>query len=231
MTGKWARLTPGGPGPNSDPMRASLPLALACAAVSLGCGGSTTGTSSDDGRIRITVSTTGAAPQSDEYLVTLDGSRPLAVAPNGSAVYDEVPEGAHIVHLFSLADNCAVSGSTSPRSVQVFGGGQSEIGFTVVCGAPVTGGFRVVVTTVGSPLDDDGYQLSVAGSSLRAIGINAEERYEGLAPGLHLITLKDVADFCEVVGGNPQPYTVVPGKAVRVAIGVRCGDGAGAPLD
>jgi hypothetical protein len=130
-----------------------------------------------------------------------------------------------------LADNCAVSGSTSPRSVQVFGGGQSEIGFTVICGAPVTGGFRVVVTTVGSPLDDDGYQLSVAGSSLRAIGINAEERYEGLAPGLHLITLKDVADFCEVVGGNPQPYTVVPGKAVRVAIGVRCGDGTGAPLD
>ena len=46
----------------------------------------------------------------------------------------------------------------------------------------------------------------------------------GLAPGAHLVTLKDVADFCDVVGGNPRPYTVVPGKAVRVAIDVRGGE-------
>jgi hypothetical protein len=48
---------------------------------------------------------------------------------------------------------------------------------------------------------------------------------------MHLITLKEVADFCEVVGGNPQPYAVVPGKSVRVAIGVRCGPGGPPPLE
>jgi hypothetical protein len=203
-------------------------LMLACA-VSLGCDSATETTS--DGRIRIEVTTTGSDPQSEEYLVTLDGRRPLAVAPNGSTIYDSVPEGPHVVHLFSLADNCAVSGNTSPRSVSVLGGSLTEIRFTVVCSPPITGGFRIVVTTTGTEIDEDGYQLSVAGAPLRTIPVNAEEIYQGLAPGLHLVTLKDVADFCDVVGGNPQPYTVVAGKTVRVAIRVRCGGGTPGPLD
>jgi hypothetical protein len=204
-------------------MRALGPLVLAGAAALLGCGGDTT-ESSAEGRILVTVSTRGAEPQSDEYLVTLNGERPLSITPNGSAVYDEVLEGTYVVHLFALADNCAVSGSPNSRSVRVIRGAVIEISFSVACSVPETGGFRIVVTTVGTPQDDDGYQLSVAGTSLRAIEVNAEESYEGLAPGAHLVTLKDVADFCDVVGGNPNPYTVVPGKAVRVAIDVRCGE-------
>jgi hypothetical protein len=89
---------------------------------------------------------------------------------------------------------------------------------------PETGGFRIEVSTVGTPLDDDGYLLTVDGTPRRRIEVNAQEIYEGLAPGLRLITLKDVADFCEVVGGNPQPFTVVRGKSVRVALSVRCGE-------
>ena len=210
-------------------MRALRSLALACAAASLGCGSLTEKTASD-GRIRINVTTSGSDPQTDEYLLTLDGDRPLGIMPNGSTIYDAVPEGSHVVHLFALADNCAVSGSPSPRSVTVEGGDVKDIAFTVVCSPPITGGFRVVVTSFGPEADDDGYQLSVAGSSLRTISVNAEEIYQGLAPGLHLITLKDVADFCAVQGGNPQPYTVVPGKTVRVLIRVACGVAPG-PLD
>jgi hypothetical protein len=211
-------------------MRVPGLLVPAGAAALLACGGSTE-TSSSEGQILITVSTRGALPQSDEYLVTLNGARPLGVLPNGSAVYDDVPEGDHVVHLFSLADNCVVSGSTNQRSVRLDGGEVVEVTFSVLCSEPVTGGFRVVVSTSGSPLDDDGYQLSVTGAPLRTIGVNAVEHFEGLAPGRHLVTLKDVADFCEVVGGNPQPYTVVPGKAVQVTIRVRCGPGGPPPLE
>lgn len=205
------------------------PLLLVGAAASLGCGEAATDTPSE-GRIVVAVATSGADPRAAEYLLTLDGARPLAVPPNGSATYDEVPEGTHVVHLFALADNCSVSGSTSPRSVDVRAGDIAEVGFTVVCGAPVSGGFVVAVMTTGSATDDDGYQLSVAGTPLRIIPVNAEETYEGLGPGVHLVTLKDVADVCEVQGGNPQPYTVVPGKAVRVVIRVQCGEGPG-PLN
>lgn len=210
-------------------MRAQGLPVLAAAAVLLACGSSTE--TSSDGRILVTVATRGANPQSDEYLITLNGARPLTVLPNGSAVYDEVPEGTHVVHLFSLADNCVVTGSVNRRSVRLRKGDLVQVAFSVLCSEPVTGGFRIVVSTVGTPLDEDGYQLSVAGAPLRTIGVNAEEHYEGLAPGLHLITLKDVADFCEVVGGNPQPYTVVPGKSVRVALGVRCGPGGPPPVE
>lgn len=204
-------------------MRELRRLLLACATVSLACGETTSSTVAS-GRIRIAVTTSGADPQTDEYLLTLDGARALSVAPNGSIVYDDVPEGTHVVHLFALADNCAVSRSTSPRSVRVRGGTISDIEFTVVCVPPITGGFRVAVRTEGSRTDDDGYQLSVAGAPLRAIGVNADEIYQGLAPGVHLVTLKDVADFCKVEGGNPQPYTVVPGKTVRISLRVRCGE-------
>jgi hypothetical protein len=216
-------LTARGPNPNSEAMmRALRSFTLACAAASLGCGSATD--ASSDGQIRINVSTTGAEPQAEEYLLVLDGARPISVSPNGTAIYNEVPEGTHSVHLFALADNCAVSGTTtSPHPVVVRSGDLAEVSFKVVCSAPITGGFRIVVTSAGTLTDEDGYQLSVAGAPLRTIPVNAEELYQGLDPGLHLITLKDVADFCEVAGGNPQPYTVVPGKTVRVAIRVSCG--------
>ena len=211
-------------------MRALGPLAVTGAAALLGCGSSTTEVPSSEGRIQITVSTSGAPPQSNEYLITLNGVQPLAVATNGSASYEAVPEGTYVIHLFSLADNCVVSGSPDHRSVVVAGGKIVQVTFAVLCSEPVSGGFRIAVSTVGTPVDEDGYQLSVSGTPLRTIGVNAEEAYEGLAPGAHLVTLKDVADFCDVAGGNPQKFTVVAGKAVRVAIRVRCGDGRGDPL-
>ena len=63
-------------------MRALRGLLPACAAALLGCGGGATDTTSD-GRIQITVTTGGADPQTEEYLLTLAGARPLAVTPNG----------------------------------------------------------------------------------------------------------------------------------------------------
>ncbi|HEX6669270.1 MAG TPA: hypothetical protein VF061_06910, partial [Gemmatimonadales bacterium] len=68
-------------------MRGPRLLMVAGAAGFLGCGGSTTETSSD-GRIQITVSTIGAPQQSDQFLVSLNGAQALAVPANGSAAYD-----------------------------------------------------------------------------------------------------------------------------------------------
>src|SRR5688500_4153860 len=154
-------------------MRAPRQLlpALSTAAL-LGCGGSTDIAS--DGRILVTVSTTGELPQSPEFLLSLDGARATSVSPNGSAVFEAVGAGSHVIHLFSLSDNCAVSGATSPRAVNVQDGEVVSVAFAVVCAAPTTGGFRVVVTTTGAPVDEDGYQLSVAGTPLRIIAVNAE---------------------------------------------------------
>jgi hypothetical protein len=204
-------------------MRALRLLAVAGAATFLGCGGRTTETSSD-GRIQITVSTTGASPQSGEYFVSLNGAQPLGVAPNGSAAYDGVPQGTYVVHLFSLADNCVVNGSPD-RSVEVGGGEVVQVVYSVVCSRPVSAGLRVTVSTEGTPVDEDGYRLSVSTTPMRDIGVYADEHYAGLAPGQYLVTLKSVSWPCRVVGGIPKLVTVVAGQVVRVALTVRCGQG------
>jgi hypothetical protein len=180
-----------------------------------------------DGRIRIEVTTSGDDPQTDEYLLTLDGARQLSVAPNGSTIYDGVPAGTHVVHLFALADNCAVGDSTSLRSVQVRSGDITEISFDVVCAPPISGGFRMVISTAGEPTDKDGYELFVSGTPPRDIKANAEEVYAGLVSGVHQVTLGDVEDFCEVMGGNPQTHTVVAGESVQIGIQVACGSARG----
>jgi hypothetical protein len=198
---------------------------LLISAAIAGCDGAT-GTDGE-GRIRVEVTTSGSNPQTDEYLVTLDGDRQLSAPTNGSITYDGVPAGTHVVHLFSLSDNCAVSDSESQRSVQVRGGDVSEIRFDVVCGPAVGGGFRILVSTVGEPTDKDGLELFVSGTPPREINANAEEVYEGLVPGVHQVTLGDVEDFCEVMGGNPQNHTVVAGTSVQVELQVLCGSARG----
>jgi hypothetical protein len=126
-------------------MRALGPLMLAGAATLLGCG-DTTETSSD-ARILITVSTRGADPQSDEYLLTLNGARPLSITPNGSAIYDDVPRG-YPRRPPRLAGR-QLRGERLPdhRSVRVDGSDILEISFSVLCSTPLTGDFRIVVST------------------------------------------------------------------------------------
>ena len=66
-------------------------------------------------------------------------------------------------------------------------------------------------------------RLAVAGAPIRQIGIDAVETFVRLAPGGHLITLKDMADGCVLAGGNPQLDEVLPGRIVQVRLDVLCG--------
>lgn len=179
--------------------------------------------SGGDGRIQVSVFTDGGGEDLAGYTVVLDGSQILVVEPNGSVLFDEVAEGEHTVTLSGIPTRCALARGANPLRVTVQGGGTAAASFNLLCDAGDTGGFRIVVTTLGGPLDEDGYQLSVAGAPLRIIGTAAVEEYGDLAAGIHLITLKDVVPHCRLQGGNPQPFTVVPGKSVRVNLVVSCG--------
>lgn len=201
------------------------PLALlALLALAAGCGETFIDISSD-GRIEVAVNTSGSDPDTDGFSVTLDGGTIRFVAPGGSVVLDGLTQGSHSVLLGGLAENCRVEGS-NPRSVVVASDGRAVVSFTVRCARATTGGFTIQVTTAGEFPDTDGYALAVAGSDIRGIGAVASETFTGLTPGVHLVTLKDVDEPCAVVGGNPQPFTVVPGKTVLVRLAVACGAGA-----
>ncbi|HEX6104488.1 MAG TPA: hypothetical protein VFZ26_02835 [Gemmatimonadales bacterium] len=201
-------------------MRGIPALAAAAAAgLSAGCDGATAVPA--DGRIEITITADAAAPEAG-YILTLDGRDPRLLDRGHSVVYDGLTEGRYVVHLLGLPEECAVR-SSNPQVVAVFRGATAAVTFSVLCRTPETGGFLVEVTTEGEPLDDDGYQLSVAGAPLRVIDINAVESYTGLAAGVHLVTLKDVIPECRLEGGNPQPFTVVSGESRPVRLHVICG--------
>jgi hypothetical protein len=194
---------------------------LAVLALAAGCDETLINISSD-GRIEVSVSTSGSDTDSDGFSVTVDGGTARFVAPGGSVVLDSLSEGSHSVLLSGLAPNCRVNGS-NPRAVVVGQDGQADVSFDVQCVQATTGGFTIQVTTSGAEPDPDGYSLAVAGADIRGIGPNASETFIGLTPGVHLVTLKDLDEPCAVAGGNPQPFTVVAGKTVLLRLAVVCG--------
>lgn len=177
---------------------------------------------STDGRIEVAVSTSGLDTDTDGFSVSVDGGTSQFVESDGTVTLNSLSEGSHSVQLSGLSDNCRVVGA-NPRAVVVQSDGVAQVAFQVRCSLATTGGFRVNVSSGGDQLDPDGYQLNVAGSDTRQIGVNASETFTGLSAGVHLITLKDVDPPCAVDGGNPQPFTVVPGKTVTVRLAVTCG--------
>ena len=199
---------------------AVLPF-LAVFSTLVGCGDTLISVSTD-GRIEISVTTTGLDVDADGFSVSVDGGTQQFVATGGRVTLTGLSAGSHSVFLSGLAENCHVDGS-NPRTVVVGGDGRAAVGFSVVCARATTGGFTILVATTGTPVDPDGYVLAVAGVPFRPIGISASETFTGLVPGVHLVTLKDLATGCAVDGGNPQPFTVVAGKTVQVRLTVVCG--------
>lgn len=204
-------------------MRSSFAVrSLFTAFLLVSCEDEAAGPQLGSGTIVVTASTGGEGRDTDGFRLTIDGSDALLLQANSRIFLTGLSEGTHQLQLLGIAANCSVQG-TNPRSVSVGAGERSETTFTITCVPELSGGFSISVTTTGSELDQDGYGLSVAGTELRHININAVELFTGLAPGVHLVTLKDLAEGCSLMGGNPQPFTVVKDKVVQVKLQVICG--------
>lgn len=201
-------------------MRLVPAASLALLAAAAGCGDTVIDISSD-GRIEVSVTTSGTDVDPDGFSVTVDGAMAQFVAPGATVTLSGLSQGTHSVQLAGLADNCLVDGA-NPQPVVVGADGTARVAFDVRCARATTGGFTILVATTGEFPDPDGYQLAVAGAGIRTIGVSASETFTGLTPGAHLVTLKDVEAGCAVVGGNPQPFTVVAGKTVQVRLTVGC---------
>lgn len=104
---------------------------LVALALAAGCGETIISISSD-GRIEVSISTTGTDLDADGFSVTVDGGTARFVAPGGSVVLGPLSEGSHSVLLSGLAENCRVEGS-NPRSVAVGPDGRADVAFDVRC--------------------------------------------------------------------------------------------------
>ena len=204
----------------SGPARTLSLAALTRAAV--GCGDTLIRVSSD-GQLEVVINTTGTGVDPDGFSISVDRKPAEFQALAGSVTLTGLSQGSHSVLLGGLASNCRVVDGANPRTVSVGANGTATVGFTVRCEHTTTGALTIVVGTTGEPADSDGYRLVVGDGGVRQIGSNASETFAGLAEGVHLVMLKDVAGGCVLEGGNPQPLTVEAGKTVLVGLVVRCG--------
>lgn len=178
------------------------------------------------GTIVVQTSTTGAKPDTNGYVVTVDSGPGHAVPMRGVAVIPDVPVGDHLVTLGGVAGNCSVV-STNPLPVSVSFGGIAYASFGVTC-VDTTGLARVNIATSGTDFDPTGYTLVVDEGVPRPVAVNSVTIVPDLPPGDHSFYLTDIAGNCAVGLANPLTATVVVGHVVIVSFDLTCVSAYGA---
>jgi hypothetical protein len=91
--------------------------------------------------LRFTTTTTGGEPDADGYLLFIDDTQPLRIAPNGIVTIRGIPAGQHAIRVRDIAGNCALT-EPSTRQVTIVEGVPLSLQNPVVClarGAGTTG--------------------------------------------------------------------------------------------
>jgi Big-like domain-containing protein/leishmanolysin len=216
-------LTLGGLSPNcavvgANPRTATVtPGGIAATTFSIAC-------KSTSGTLEISARTSGPAPDSNGYVITIDGAERRAIGNNTATVLQGLAVGDYLVGLGGVAENCRVQDS-NPRSVSILAGETTTEAFSVTC---ATTTLVVTTTTSGSGVDPDGYAFSIDGEATRSIGVDSSVTLSGRTPGSHSVQLSDLAAVCTVRGMNPVPVTLEIGKTTEAGFAVTC-DGTGAP--
>jgi hypothetical protein len=91
--------------------------------------------------------------------------------------------------------------------------------------APATVASIQVVTSIeGSPLDQDGYTLSLDGGSGSALGVRDTILFTGITAGDHILELSGLATECQVRGSNPRTVRAVAGGTTQSEFALLCGE-------
>ena len=94
--------------------------------------------------------------------------------------------------------------------------------WSATTGTDGTGSLSIVTASSGSPLDPDGYTLSMDGAVRDTLTGMDQVTFPALAPGNHTIGLSLVASNCHVQAQNPRLVRIVPGEAASETFEVVC---------
>ena len=87
---------------------------------------------------------------------------------------------------------------------------------------PTTGSLTVSVVTAGAPADEDGYTLTVSGTSRTVTGTSIQETFADLPIGSSSVELGDVQENCTIGGANPVSVTIPGGSNASASFDVTC---------
>jgi len=151
----------------------------------------------------------------------------MAVAANGSVLFEGLAPGEHVALLTGVAANCSVS-EPNPQTITMLEGEGAQATFTVTCEPvdplPPVGSLRIEVTTTGCAPGTDAYTIKVDGTVAGEIPTNGVVTLEDLAVGEHSVRLSGVHGDCRVRGHNPVTVSVEEGTTAHVAFEVICKD-------
>ena len=131
-----------------------LPL---CVLALLACGDGPTDPATGD--LHVLVTTTGADPDADGYLLSVDGGAAQRVAASAESAVSGLALGEHQLAVSEIASNCTLQGD-NPRTVLVEGGRAADAEVIVACVA-AQGSLRVDAASAGWDVDGDGYQVLI----------------------------------------------------------------------
>jgi hypothetical protein len=174
------------------------------------------------GAVKIEVFTDGSAADPDGYTVSIDHQDGVGVAVSDTIVREGLEPGSHTVALTGIAENCTAAGD-NPLTTRVTADDTTSVGFRLSCASdPMLGVLLATVSTSGSPLDADGYNLAIDPLPASPTGLNDTVVVADLSAGEHPVRLQGVADHCSVAGENPRTISVPPGDTARTNFEVTC---------
>jgi hypothetical protein len=172
------------------------------------------------GSLQIVTATVGDQPDMDGYTIQLDDAFPQAIGPNATLELGGVPEGNHTVRLQGLERNCAVS-SKNPQTVSITAGSKVILSFRASCPNPL-GSLEISTATTGESLDPNGFSVVIDQGYPQQIGVTGSARITGLTPGIHTVSLQDVASNCADAEGLTRSVTVGADSSVTTQFALNC---------
>lgn len=164
--------------------------------------------------------TLGQDPDSDGYVVTVNGQLAVPIGINAARTFDSLSSGAVSVTLLGVASHCTVS-SPNPADVQLLPGTFPVVSFTVTC-APITARLVVTTATTGQDPDPNGYRLAIDDHVLRSLADDTTLTIFGLPPGLHEVALRDIASHCTTTGQAADSLLFIAGQTTSARFDVTC---------
>jgi hypothetical protein len=175
------------------------------------------------GSLTITAATTGPSPDSDGYIISIDGADRGTLAVNGAVTIIGLVPGSYLVGLSGVAANCQIQGDNA-RSVIITAGQNASLMYTITCATPPpgTGSLHITTATTGPDPDRNGYTFAIDGGVSQPIGVNGTTTLTNLAAGAHVATLADVAGNCTLQGTNTRSVTVTGGATTELNFLITC---------